>query len=381
MGYRDTSRSSTASSSPHHHSGSGTPHRSAQNSPSVLSAAATPSHSPVSHVSGQFPSPRSHAPPHMSPAPHMSTASHISPAPPVHFTPDNRTPVSRLSPFSAVTRPHQPVPPPSSVIDLTGLNDNSPVEESARKKRKLEIDTSYQSLSHAVPVKAEVGPTSVSSPAVPISHATPTKPIHLPPIIASAANALFVMPASFTAAGAAAATSVPAAESAATLLPPASAMQVELSDVQAPTPATAASTTQVDSQPGNQPPAPPSSVSSTQLEASSEVHDPAPSHSNSGSPVDEPEEADDDAEEGPELDEDGQCSVRYCLEQAFDDDPGDAAIVWCLMCKKRYDWLKSQNKPCPVPVPFKREEPSLMVEHCEKDHPRGWEMLRSGGLA
>lgn len=49
-----------------------------------------------------------------------------------------------------------------------------------------------------------------------------------------------------------------------------------------------------------------------------------------------------------------------------------------IFSRKRYEWAKGQGKPCPLPEPFKRVDTDVLVQHCEKDHPRGWEMLRAG---
>ena len=47
-------------------------------------------------------------------------------------------------------------------------------------------------------------------------------------------------------------------------------------------------------------------------------------------PVEEEEE---EADVELEKDEDGRISVPACLEQAFNDDPADDTLVWCLMCQ------------------------------------------------
>ncbi|CAL1700414.1 unnamed protein product [Somion occarium] len=80
-------------------------------------------------------------------------------------------------------------------------------------------------------------------------------------------------------------------------------------------------------------------------------------------------------EEDIELDEDGLCTIDFCIRAAFTDDEGNGRI--CRMCEARYNVTVDEDPSVEKPKPFVNAEIADLVKHCETEHPIGWKTLRT----
>ncbi|KAJ3551655.1 hypothetical protein NM688_g4580 [Phlebia brevispora] len=89
------------------------------------------------------------------------------------------------------------------------------------------------------------------------------------------------------------------------------------------------------------------------------------------SPADDEEAGSEDNEEATDgLDPDGRRSEAACLAIAFESDA--EGKMWCTMCKLRFNKNLTSN----APTAFVGASTSDLVQHCEKEHPAGWNTLR-----
>ncbi|KAH8094954.1 hypothetical protein BXZ70DRAFT_946798 [Cristinia sonorae] len=311
-----SSRPSTATTPTAHASSprTATPNsRSAQNSP-VVPGVITPLQSPVSYTH----LPHAYVPGAQIPTAQLPPTAHELPysmrghvSAPVRLPPPahrSLTSPAMLPPVATNRPPSRPlVRPRSEVIDLTSAEEDGSVAETSSKRPRLEGEK---------PV--EMDPSS-SAPQLTVNtrytavlpHASALPPISVGDLpVSSTQKTQQTEPQS---------SSNPAMLSPVVAAPTGGAAMAG---------ETAIATASGAVEQATNPPEPTPDV--TAIESVSAEVQPSASASTETTPEEAEEE---DAEEVPELDADGRYPVEYCLEQAFDDDPTDPALLWCLMCK------------------------------------------------
>ncbi|PCH40882.1 hypothetical protein WOLCODRAFT_143274 [Wolfiporia cocos MD-104 SS10] len=66
--------------------------------------------------------------------------------------------------------------------------------------------------------------------------------------------------------------------------------------------------------------------------------------------------------------------IQDCVDATFIEDEGEAGSnkLWCKMCRSRH----AAGVTTQAPEPFVNATVQTLVEHCEREHPRGWECLQ-----
>jgi len=67
--------------------------------------------------------------------------------------------------------------------------------------------------------------------------------------------------------------------------------------------------------------------------------------------------------------------LQECVDANFveNDDEEGSGRLWCLMCRSRHQAGAVEE----APKPFISAGLEELVQHCEREHPRGWERLKS----
>ncbi|OBZ76049.1 hypothetical protein A0H81_03887 [Grifola frondosa] len=61
-----------------------------------------------------------------------------------------------------------------------------------------------------------------------------------------------------------------------------------------------------------------------------------------------------------------------CIEANFEEDDEDEARRWCRMCRSRFQAGHTKEPP----TPFVDASQDILADHCERVHPKGWEILK-----